>query len=72
MIEINFPDKVEFNGVTSIWSDGIMLAIGCDNQVVMVYLPNMDVEYWTELGTDETVEILKKKHRMCRKKFGGI
>ena len=48
IIRIDLPvDKVEFCYVTSIWTDGMMLAIGCENQIVLVFLPNMDTEYWT-------------------------
>lgn len=63
-IKIELPaDKVEFSGVSSIWTDGIMLAIGCDREVVMVHLPDMSAEYWTELETEEVEEILKHKHK---------
>lgn len=62
-IRIDLPvDKVEFSGVTSIWTDGIILAIGCDKQVVIVNLPDMSIEYWTELESEEVEKILKRKH----------
>ena len=48
---------------TSIWTDGRLLAIGCDQEVVIVHLADMDVEYWTELGEEEVAAILKKKHK---------
>lgn len=37
--------------------------IGCDREVVMVHLPDMSAEYWTELETEEVEEILKHKHK---------
>ena len=65
-VKIELPaDKVEFSGVSSIWTDGIMLAIGCDKEVVMVHLPDMSAEYWTELEFEEVEAILKEKHK-CR------
>ena len=42
------------------WTDGIMLAVGCDKQVVMLYLPSMDVEYWTSLDEDIVKSLLVK------------
>ena len=57
------PEKIDFCDVTSIWSDGLMLAIGCDKEVVMAYLPTMDVEYWTELDDEAVSCILEKKHK---------
>ena len=66
-IRINLPcDKVEIGAAISIWSDGIMLAVGCMNEVVMVYLPEMDVEYWTQLDTDEVERILEEKRKYRR------
>ena len=66
-IRINLPcDKVEIGAATSIWTDGIMLAVGCVNEVVMVYLPEMDVEYWTQLDTDEVERILEEKRKYRR------
>ena len=57
------PEKIDFCEVTSIWSDSLMLAVGCDKEVVMAYLPTMDVEYWTELDDEAVSCILKKKHK---------
>lgn len=37
--------------------------IGCDREVVMMHLPDMSAEYWTELETEEVEEILKHKHK---------
>lgn len=66
-IRINLPcDKVEIGAAISIWTDGIMLAVGCMNEVVMVYLPEMDVEYWTQLDTDEVERILEEKRKYRR------
>ena len=62
-IRINLPDSLEFSYVNSIWSDGVMLAIGCDKEVIMVHLPDMDIEYWTGLDKDLVERLLKKKHR---------
>lgn len=59
-------EYVEIGAATSIWTDGIMLAVGCMNEVVMVYLPEMDVEYWTELDTDEVERILEEKRKYGR------
>ena len=57
------PEKIDFCEVTSIWSDSLMIAVGCDKEVVMAYLPTMDVEYWTELDDEAVSCILKKKHK---------
>ena len=63
-IRIDLPtDKVEFSMVTSIWCDSMMLAIGCDKEVVMVYLPTMETEYWTGVDESEERAILKVKNR---------
>lgn len=65
IIRIDLPvDKVEFYRVTSIWSDGMMLSIGCENQVVMVFLPNMDTEYWTGIDEKTVSRLLEKKHSL--------
>jgi hypothetical protein len=63
-IRIDLPTKIEFSDVTSIWSDGMMLVIGCDKEAVLVYLPEMEVEYWTELGENEVAEILEGKKKL--------
>ena len=50
VIKVDIPaEKLEYSDANSMWTDGIMLAVGCDKQVVMLYLPTMDVEYWTLL-----------------------
>ena len=41
----------------------MMLAIGCDKEVVMVYLPTMETEYWTGVEESEEKAILKVKHQ---------
>ena len=65
LIRIDLPwDKVEFLRATSIWSDGMMLSIGCDKQVVMVHLPDMNTEYWTGLDEDTVDKLLEKKKGM--------
>ena len=65
LIRIDLPvDKIEFSHVTSIWSDGMMLSIGCDKQVVMAHLPDMSIEYWTGLDEDCVKQILEKKHAL--------
>lgn len=66
-IRIDLPcDKVEIGAAISIWTDGIMLAVGCMNEVVMVHLPEMDVEYWTQLNADEVERILEEKRKYER------
>ena len=66
VIRIDLPtDKVEFSDVTSIWCDGIMLAIGCDKQVVMVCLPKKDKpEYWTGEDVETVEKILAYKREL--------
>lgn len=61
VIKVDIPaEKLEYSNANSMWTDGIMLAVGCDKQVVMLYLPSMDVEYWTSLDENVTKSLLAK------------
>lgn len=61
VIKVDIPaEKLEYSDVNSMWTDGIMLTVGCDKQVVMLYLPAMDVEYWTSLDEDVVKSLLVK------------
>lgn len=61
VIKVDIPaEKLEYSDANSMWTDGIMLAVGCDKQVVMLYLPSMDVEYWTSLDEDIAKTLLVK------------
>ena len=69
MIRIDLPpEKVEFSHATSIWSDGVMLSIGCDKHVIMVHMPDMDTEYWTGLDEDTVCKLLSKKRDLNMQK----
>lgn len=40
-----------------------MLAIGCDKEVVIIYLPNKSAEYFTRMKGKDVNRILAEKHR---------
>lgn len=62
---IDFPDnELDFAGVNSIWSNGEMLAVGCDKQVVIINLSNNKTEYWTELDKESVSKIIEKKRKI--------
>lgn len=66
LVRINLPaDLVGFEDVTSIWSDGIILVIGCYNQIVIVHLPDMSVEYRTDIEEKDVATILEHKMRIA-------
>lgn len=55
---------MDFADVTSIWTNGEVLAVGCDKQVIIVNLLDKKTEYWTELDSQSVSNIIEKKKQL--------